>query len=46
MLAGSVPAKVLADILEFNVNTCETNAHLAASARADYPALRSIGTQQ
>lgn len=39
-LAGAVPAKVLADMLGFHVNTFETYAHLAAGNRGDYPSLR------
>ncbi|WP_407445478.1 hypothetical protein [Rhodococcus sp. (in: high G+C Gram-positive bacteria)] len=39
-LAGAVPAKVLADMLGFRVNTFETYAHLAAGTRGDYPGLR------
>ena len=39
-LAGTVPAKVLADMLGFHVNTFETYAHLAAGNRGDYPNLR------
>jgi len=40
-LAGAVPAKVLADTLDFNVITFESYARLAGSTRGDYPALRS-----
>lgn len=39
-LAGAVPAKVLADMLDFNVATFENYARLAGSTRGDYPALR------
>ncbi|WP_198147991.1 hypothetical protein [Microbacterium sp. XT11] len=39
-LAGAVPAKVLADILDFSVATFENYARLSGSTRGDYPALR------
>lgn len=39
-LAGAVPAKVLADMLDFNVATFENYARLAGGTRGDYPALR------
>jgi len=39
-LAGAVPAKVLADMLDFHVVTFETYARLAGGTRGDYPALR------
>lgn len=39
-LAGAVPAKVLADMLDFNVVTFESYARLSGSIRGDYPALR------
>lgn len=42
-LAGAVPAKVLADMLDFNVVTFESYARLAGSTRGDYPALRERG---
>lgn len=41
-LAGAVPAKVLADMLDFSVATFENYARLASGTRGDYPALRSI----
>ncbi|MFV0319789.1 MAG: hypothetical protein ACK5IN_05385 [Microbacterium sp.] len=41
-LAGAVPAKVLADMLDFSVATFENYARLAGGTRGDYPALRSI----
>lgn len=40
-LAGAVPAKVLADMLDFSVATFENYARLSASTRGDYPALRA-----
>ena len=40
-LAGAVPAKVLADMLDFSVATFENYARLAGSTRGDYPALRT-----
>lgn len=40
-LAGAVPAKVLADMLDFSVATFENYARLAGGTRGDYPALRS-----
>ncbi len=40
-LAGAVPAKVLADILDFSVATFENYARLAGGTRGDYPALRT-----
>ncbi|MGO1507769.1 MAG: hypothetical protein ACTIKQ_04660 [Microbacterium sp.] len=39
-LAGAVPAKVLADMLDFSVATFENYARLAGGTRGDYPALR------
>lgn len=39
-LAGAVPAKVLADMLDFSVATFENYARLSGSTRGDYPALR------
>jgi hypothetical protein len=39
-LAGAVPAKVLADMLDFSVVTFENYARLSAGTRGDYPALR------
>lgn len=39
-LAGAVPAKVLADMLDFSVATFENYARLSASTRGDYPTLR------
>ena len=39
-LAGAVPAKVLADMLDFSVATFENYARLSGSPRGDYPALR------
>lgn len=45
-LAGAVPAKVLADMLDFHVSTFETYANLAGGVRGDYPALRSTESQQ
>ena len=39
-LAGAVPAKVLADTLDFSVATFENYAHLSGSTRGDYPVLR------
>ncbi len=41
-LAGAVPAKVLADMLDFSVATFENYARLAGGTRGDYPALRTI----
>ena len=43
-LAGAVPAKVLADMLDFSVATFENYARLAGGTRGDYPALRSRNT--
>ena len=43
-LAGAVPAKVLADMLDFSVATFENYARLAAGTRGDYPALRGRNT--
>jgi hypothetical protein len=40
-LAGAVPTKVLADMLDFSVATFENYARLAGGTRGDYPALRS-----
>ena len=40
-VAGAVPAKVLADILDFSVATFENYARLAGGTRGDYPALRT-----
>ncbi|HOA27272.1 MAG TPA: hypothetical protein PKG51_07150, partial [Arachnia sp.] len=40
-LAGAVPAKVLADVLDFGVATFENYARLAGGTRGDYPALRA-----
>lgn len=40
-LAGAVPAKVLADMLDFSVVTFENYARLSAGTRGDYPALRA-----
>lgn len=40
-LAGAVPAKVLADMLDFSVATFENYARLAGGTRGDYPALRA-----
>src|SRR5690606_15733077 len=40
-LAGAVPAKVLADILDFSVATFEHYARIAGGTRGDYPALRT-----
>ncbi|MER5831267.1 hypothetical protein AB0K68_38070 [Streptomyces sp. NPDC050698] len=45
-LAGAVPAKVLADMLDFNVTMFETYARLAGANRGDYPALRSHQSEQ
>ena len=39
-LAGAVPAKVLAAMLDFSVVTFENYARLSGSTRGDYPALR------
>jgi transposase len=39
-LAGAVPAKILADMLDFSVATLENYARLSGSIRGDYPALR------
>lgn len=39
-LAGAVPAKVLADMLDFSVATFENYARLSGSTHGDYPALR------
>src|SRR5699024_11169946 len=39
-LAGAVPAKALADMLDFNVATFENDARLAGSTHGDFPALR------
>lgn len=39
-LAGAVPAKVLADMLDLSVATFENYARLSGSTRGDYPALR------
>jgi hypothetical protein len=44
-LAGAVPAKVLADMLDFSVATFENYARLAGGTRGDYPALRSRNAQ-
>jgi len=41
-LAGTVPAKVLADALGFNTTTFELYANLSASPRGEYPRLRAI----
>lgn len=41
-LAGTVPSKILADALGFNVPTFEQYANLAASTRGDYPLLREV----
>lgn len=43
-LAGAVPAKVLADMLDFSVATFENYARLSGGARGDYPALRGMTT--
>jgi len=40
-LAGAVPAKVLADMRGFNVDTFESYARLSGSTRGDYPTLRA-----
>ena len=45
-LAGAVPAKVLADMLDFSVATFENYARLAGSTRGDYPALREASNRQ
>lgn len=37
----AVPAKVLADMLDFSVATFENYARLAGGTRGDYPALRT-----
>ena len=39
-LAGAVPTRVLADMLDFNVATFESYSRLAGSTRGDYPTLR------
>lgn len=44
-LAGAVPAKVLADMLDFSVATFENYARLSGSTRGDYPALRGMTPQ-
>lgn len=41
-LAGTVPAKVLADALGFNIATFELYANLSASPRGEYPQLRGM----
>lgn len=41
-LAGAVPAKVLADMLDFSVTTFENYARLAGGTRGDYPTLRKL----
>lgn len=40
-LAGAVPAKVLADMLGFDVTTFENYARLTGGTRGDYPAMRA-----
>ena len=45
-LAGAVPAKVLADMLDFSVATFENYTRLAGCTRGDYPALREAGNRQ
>ncbi len=45
-LAGAVPAKVLADMLDFSVATFENYARLSGSARGDYPALREASKRR
>lgn len=44
-LAGAVPAKVLADMLDFSVATFENYARLSGSTRGDYPALRETSSR-
>lgn len=44
-LAGAVPAKVLADTLDFSVATFENYAHLSGSTRGDYPVLRETSSR-
>lgn len=41
-LAGTVPAKVLADALGFSITTFELYANLSASPRGEYPGLRGM----
>lgn len=45
-LAGAVPSKILADAIGFGVATFERYANLSASARGDYPALRTLDSTQ
>lgn len=45
-LAGAVPAKVLADMLDFSVATFENYARLAGGTRGDYPALREASNRR
>lgn len=41
-LAGAVPSKVLADMLDFSVATFENYARLSGGTRGDYPTLRKF----
>ena len=45
-LAGTLPAKILADTLGFNTSTFEKYARLSNGTWADYPALRAKPTAQ
>ncbi|WP_026819281.1 hypothetical protein [Arthrobacter castelli] len=45
-IAGALPAKVLADMLDFHISTFKTYANLAAGVRGEYPAIRAATTHQ